>query len=492
MVLSFSSLLVCLGLITQNAPRIFLNYSEAPYTFPYLFTVFALATSMMILGFVISKPKMNAWLQSKWIRILCFFLLVPLWISPSIDAATRHVQSFLLALHISTATVHLWFGWFASMGVALLFAQWFVYLNAHQKQIIDLILPSALLASCLLLSIAFFGAGLFSAVLILAVTLVACNSPKTSAGAKAQERQSQKPGFKNLSFYLCGVFLIGLSYQVIASISYTSKIDVNPNYLYLVACLFIIFVLVMQLRTIRKVQGDAIPYEKFTASLVLIYGALIAARTLWVSIVNFSLYNFWYGISSSIYILAAVCLEMSLLLFLFRAASYLKGSALKHILLGNSVFLLGATLGIIAVAYYENTAFFTKSIGPETVALITLICATFLVSLFSLSNRDSIMRAIFGDGEFPKLPGDTRFLEKTPLKAQCIAQKYGLDDTETAVMELLASGHSSSQIAAQLYLSTKTIPHYRDDLFKKLNVHKKDEIADLFDSITDEELGLSS
>jgi len=488
-ILSFASLLVCLGIITQDMPRIFINYAKEPYTLPYLLCIFFLAATVMFCGFSINIIKMNSWLQSKWMRIICFILLSPLWISPCAEFTREYIRPLSLILSIDTEKIHLWFGWLVSIAVSLILAQWFAYLSEHKSELVNLMLPLCLLTTCSLLLITFVGATPLSAIIILVATVLACIFPRTSIRIATIERRiDEKPSAKRLLTYLGYIFFIGLSYQILEGASYGSKIGIEPNYIYLITCFFIIFVMIMQLIVARKMQKDVAPKVKLTIMLSLGLVLIVVARTIWVSIAYAFPFDFLNGASIGIYVFAAVCLEAGLLLLLFRTVDYLQGNALRHLLLGKSAFLFGVMVGIPIVSIFTKSSFFTNSTGPESIAFATLVCAIFLVSIFSLSSKDSIMRALFGDGEFP---GDTRYLEKVPLKAQYLKEKKGLSQTETEILASIATSHSSKQIAADRHISENTVPTHRDKIFKKLNIHSKDELIDLMDAITDEDLGLT-
>lgn len=62
---------------------------------------------------------------------------------------------------------------------------------------------------------------------------------------------------------------------------------------------------------------------------------------------------------------------------------------------------------------------------------------------------------------------------------QALAPVYGLTEREVQICALLAQGHTLEAIASQLGLSANTVRSYSKDLYRKLGVHKKQEIVEL-------------
>ena len=62
---------------------------------------------------------------------------------------------------------------------------------------------------------------------------------------------------------------------------------------------------------------------------------------------------------------------------------------------------------------------------------------------------------------------------------QAMAPTYGLTEREVQICALMAQGHTLDAVAAQLGLSANTVRSYSKDLYRKLDVHKKQEIVEL-------------
>lgn len=70
--------------------------------------------------------------------------------------------------------------------------------------------------------------------------------------------------------------------------------------------------------------------------------------------------------------------------------------------------------------------------------------------------------------------------ERSPLKAcQELAPRYGLTEREVQICALVAQGNTLDAVADHLGLSAHTVRSYSKDLYRKLGVHKKQEVVDL-------------
>jgi DNA-binding CsgD family transcriptional regulator len=64
-----------------------------------------------------------------------------------------------------------------------------------------------------------------------------------------------------------------------------------------------------------------------------------------------------------------------------------------------------------------------------------------------------------------------RWVNRTP------DNRYGLTPRETVVARLVASGKTNREVAAELYLSTKAIEYHLGNVFGKVGVHSRRELA---------------
>ena len=69
---------------------------------------------------------------------------------------------------------------------------------------------------------------------------------------------------------------------------------------------------------------------------------------------------------------------------------------------------------------------------------------------------------------------------RSPLETcQELAPRYGLTEREVQICALLAQGHTLDAVADRLGLSANTVRSYSKDLYRKLGVHKKQEVVEL-------------
>ena len=59
---------------------------------------------------------------------------------------------------------------------------------------------------------------------------------------------------------------------------------------------------------------------------------------------------------------------------------------------------------------------------------------------------------------------------------------FSLTKREEEVMLLLYKGRSKRKIASELFISENTVREYSRRLYKKLEIHSKEELVDLFET----------
>lgn len=70
------------------------------------------------------------------------------------------------------------------------------------------------------------------------------------------------------------------------------------------------------------------------------------------------------------------------------------------------------------------------------------------------------------------------------ISKQCalVKKHYRLSEREAEVMELIARGNTVARIAAMLTVSENTVRTHSKRIYTKLDIHRKQELADLIDS----------
>lgn len=69
-------------------------------------------------------------------------------------------------------------------------------------------------------------------------------------------------------------------------------------------------------------------------------------------------------------------------------------------------------------------------------------------------------------------------LSGTELACKRIASEFALSNREADVLPLLASGNSHKRVAEQLYISAETVKTHAHSIYRKLDVHSKQELID--------------
>ncbi|WP_283169621.1 helix-turn-helix transcriptional regulator [Curtanaerobium respiraculi] len=115
---------------------------------------------------------------------------------------------------------------------------------------------------------------------------------------------------------------------------------------------------------------------------------------------------------------------------------------------------------------------------PNTEFLITLLAyALTLAAILTLNDRNFVESRIFRDLDVPDT--ETAMFENIDTQCDNLAGVYGLTGRETEVIKLLVKGRSKSYIAEELIISENTVRSHARHIYKKLDVHSKQDIMDL-------------
>lgn len=131
--------------------------------------------------------------------------------------------------------------------------------------------------------------------------------------------------------------------------------------------------------------------------------------------------------------------------------------------------LAGTFGGALLSSFFELT--------PRILSIMTLVCVCLLFLAFSF---------IFDEQSLTKLTGSVndKKSEHRPFHERCeeLAHLYGLTKREKEVMILLAKGRSNPRIQEELNITSGTINTHMNHLYKKLDVHDRQELIDLIDN----------
>ena len=130
--------------------------------------------------------------------------------------------------------------------------------------------------------------------------------------------------------------------------------------------------------------------------------------------------------------------------------------------------LIGTFFGSLLTSYVE--------MGWRLSCLLALACACLvLLSFLCIVDDRTIVELLDGDDERPATP--RRFM----LRCEQLAHEHGLTPRETEVMVLVAKGRSAQKIQEMLGLSAGTVNTYLARIYKKLDVHARQELLDLLE-----------
>lgn len=166
---------------------------------------------------------------------------------------------------------------------------------------------------------------------------------------------------------------------------------------------------------------------------------------------------------------------------------------------------LAAALGLLLGFLVGWITFSSSVFGGSTLKVLVAILTTVFTLIFSVVDaksyypRENIVR------QPPRLIADAEFVEEAAeeaasevkaakkranefeLKCEQLSNKYNLTDRQREVFRLLAKGRSPSFIQKQLYISRHTAKAHVYAIYKKIDVHSKQDLLDLVENFDLEE-----
>lgn len=184
------------------------------------------------------------------------------------------------------------------------------------------------------------------------------------------------------------------------------------------------------------------------------------------------------GLLPLIAVLGYTCFKM-LLWALFAHISRLNGvHPIRVFSIGEACITGGLLIGKGITRAYSACFPLTPTASALILAVATMLLLT--TYIFVLNERKIIAIVSIGSKDTPHVVH--RFQER----CSSIAGQYGLTNRETEVFTQFARGRSSSRIADDLYLSTSTVTTYLRSIYRKLDVHSRQELLDLFEENTND------
>lgn len=129
--------------------------------------------------------------------------------------------------------------------------------------------------------------------------------------------------------------------------------------------------------------------------------------------------------------------------------------------------LAGTFAGALVTSYLDVT--------PRLLSAVALLCVCliFFAYLFLFTEK-SMARALGGPSAAVRRPFRDR--------CRSVASEFGLTSREEEIMELVAKGRSTPRIREELGLTAGTVNAHMSHLYRKLDVHDRQEIIDLVEA----------
>ncbi len=165
---------------------------------------------------------------------------------------------------------------------------------------------------------------------------------------------------------------------------------------------------------------------------------------------------------------------------LFQVAFWIKTCELAEGSPVRARLLFGGAYAMLAIVILFGIAL-APPIGALGGELITPICS--IVFFILLAAMPSTSPETSPTAQTPKTPDGAR--AETPLSSSItsLCTDYKLSPREVEVFSLFVRGHSAKFIAGELVVSLHTVKTHIKRIYEKMNVHSKDELIALADTL---------
>lgn len=238
----------------------------------------------------------------------------------------------------------------------------------------------------------------------------------------------------------------------------------------------------------------------------LIMPLLGSGQTRWMAGVLYALYNLASVLmtvrcaqvsresgAAPIYVFGVFAMTSTL----FNNVGFIAGSFSATVTLQNIPALTATALVscyLLAIIYYLGTAFWKSRATEKDADRVELVGPARgyqVLSANTLTQTNApAVHSPMADGhasitrhtELGEEEPDRQYKDRISKQAESLRLAYGLSTRETEVMELIVRGNSVPRIADELVVSENTIRTHAKRIYKKLDVHKRQELLDLVDS----------
>ena len=286
--------------------------------------------------------------------------------------------------------------------------------------------------------------------------------------------------------FLIAVFIFTLTTSIVrglyTNVSSPSTLLSDTSNLMLLRTFFFATILLVTIRFFKFINFGK-PYLLFMGLI-----AVLVALTPLLPLFNETLTNI-VSFSISVFDILIWCL-LAFIVFEKRISSVIVFG------FGRGIFMAGGTVGWVI-----GTRVMPQIIGTSF-EIMVYIAMAFLILIsttlvFSEKDFDSLFSAIseieldIDDVSFD-LSGDTGRLDKVtdherPYQAACknVGALAKLSTREQSILELLAMGRGSENIAKRLSISLNTVRTHTHNIYAKLDVHSRQELISLIESERD-------
>lgn len=117
-------------------------------------------------------------------------------------------------------------------------------------------------------------------------------------------------------------------------------------------------------------------------------------------------------------------------------------------------------------------------VSTENVHLVVLVAVMVVSMGYTL---------VFTENDANTLVSIVSFKRQAPfrLKGAMVAQRYGLSSREGEIAMLIAQGRDSAHIEQKLFISRSTVQTHRMHLYRKLNIHNRQELLDIIEGASE-------
>ena len=129
----------------------------------------------------------------------------------------------------------------------------------------------------------------------------------------------------------------------------------------------------------------------------------------------------------------------------------------------------------LAAGLYVGNILAAQTNSPFLVAVLSY--ALTVTAILTLNDRNFIEHRVFRDLDLA-IPNEEA-LEGIDAKCERIGRERGLTEREVEVLELLCRGRSKNYIADTLFISENTVRSHARHIYRKLDVHSRQEAMDL-------------